>query len=256
MKKQIEVVQPNFKATQRSGYLSKLNTLSSEIFLTLQTRHAQALVRGRDTPGHSRIVGLVSFADRVRLIWNGAQNNDPYADWWLIKIEDSINTSLKTIDTKHEEVKAKLETTRAMRITPAESKDPFRLELRFGTPYAFRAATMLGNFDALVTDALTAKHIGEVTSTECQNLIFDRAQKIRSTFNMPFMYRFLNIDRARPTTWEGVRTRAERLMGVLPDDIAVGKRRATLAPAIKVGEPPELPAMEVSDTAVEAVFGT
>ena len=81
----------------RVPYRQRLNTLQSEIYLTLQTRHAQALVRGRNVPGKPLIVGLVGFADRLRLIWTGAKQNDPYADWWLIKIEDAINATSNSL---------------------------------------------------------------------------------------------------------------------------------------------------------------
>jgi hypothetical protein len=28
------------------------------------------------------------FADRLRVIWQAARNDDPYADWWLIKVHE------------------------------------------------------------------------------------------------------------------------------------------------------------------------
>ncbi len=50
-----------------------------------------ALVRGRPAaPGKPAIIGLFGFADRLRGIWQGARQDDPYADWWLIKIHDAL----------------------------------------------------------------------------------------------------------------------------------------------------------------------
>ena len=238
---------------RRVPYQQRLNTLQSEIYLTLQTRHAQALIRGRNVPGKPLIVGLVGFADRLRLIWTGSKQNDPYADWWLIKINDAINATSNSLRNSQMEVSSKLDEIQALRIAPAASKDPFRFELRFATPYAFRAASTLAQFDTLTRDALTARHTGLLTGEQSQDLIFRFSHKIRSIFNLPFSYRYLSIDRARPESWKEVQKRAERLMGVLPDDIRAGKRRAPLAPDICVNTEMDLPAVE--DPATEEMLG-
>ena len=68
-----------------------VGALQGEVWLTVQTYQAQSLVRGRrrseDKPA---IIGLVGFADRLKTVWQAARQNDPYADWWLIKIEEAI----------------------------------------------------------------------------------------------------------------------------------------------------------------------
>ena len=239
----------------RSPFQAKVNPLQSDIYLTLQTKHAQALVRGRDLPGKPPIIGLVGFADRLRLVWTGAQNNDPYADWWLIKIEEALTTSSKAIHQQHEEVIDKLKHTRSMRIAPAKSKEPFRFELRFATPYAFRAASVLAEFDEMTRDVLTARHIGVLSATACQFTVYEQARKIRALFMLPFIYRFLSLDRDRASSWEGVGKRAEILMGVIPPDIKDGQRRASLAPPIQRNTEMELPVIEDPETAKQMVFG-
>ena len=58
-------------------------TLRGQVWLTVQTRQAQRLIRGRsgnaDKPA---IIGLVGFADRLRVNRQAARNDNPYADWW------------------------------------------------------------------------------------------------------------------------------------------------------------------------------
>ena len=52
-----------------------------QAWLTLQTRHAQRLLRGRPAgAGKPAIIGLFGFAERLRGIWQGARLDDPYAD--------------------------------------------------------------------------------------------------------------------------------------------------------------------------------
>ena len=65
--------------------------LRGEVWLTVQSHHAQRLILGRAAALHKpAIVGLVGFADRLRVIWNAARADDPYADWWLIKIDEAL----------------------------------------------------------------------------------------------------------------------------------------------------------------------
>ena len=71
------------------GYVA--GALRGEVWLTVQSHHAQRLILGRAaTLEKPAIVGLVGFADRLRVIWNAARADDPYADWWLIKIDEAL----------------------------------------------------------------------------------------------------------------------------------------------------------------------
>lgn len=50
MNTQVTTLKSSVNRNRRVPYQQRLNTLQSEIFLTLQTRYAQALVRGRNVP--------------------------------------------------------------------------------------------------------------------------------------------------------------------------------------------------------------
>ncbi len=80
--------------SQPSSAPEALGPLRGQVWLTIQTHQAQQLVRGRNgTPDKPAIIGLVGFADRLRVIWQAARNDDPYADWWLIKVHEAIEAS-------------------------------------------------------------------------------------------------------------------------------------------------------------------
>ena len=36
------------------------------------------------------IIGLIGFADRLKSLWQAIRFDDPYADWWLLKVEDAV----------------------------------------------------------------------------------------------------------------------------------------------------------------------
>ena len=219
------------KSGERS-FSSEVGSLHNEVFLTLQTRHAQNLIRGRTKSGTHAIRGLTAFADRIRLIWIAAAENDPYADWWLIKVNDALATAERRIALETKQVDEILANVVALKLTPSSSKDPFNISLSFATPYAFRAARVLGLFDKYVTKALTVRHIGVIGTKPSQSAIRTCAHRVRSAFALPFRYRHLGIRRDQPETWAAFGKEATTVMGALPPDIANGTKRAPMAPVL------------------------
>lgn len=225
--------------------------LRSDVWLTLQTTYAQLLIRGRDSKGKAPIVGLIGFADRLRLIWHAAQANDPYADWWLIKIHDSISTVDARIKYERETVRRIFDRNSSFIAVPAQNREPFRIKLRFASPYAYRAAQMLAEFDLLTCELLTGRQIGRLARREATSIIQSVASKIRGVFNIPLRYRHLGIDRANPLSWEAEGGIAKRYMGHIPADILEGKRRAAFAPPILAGDGEWVPPLVEIDEVVQ-----
>ena len=99
-----------------------LGALRGQAWLTVQTRQAQRLIRGRNgSEEKPAIVGLVGFADRLRLIWQAARNDDPYADWWLIRIHEAIEQARELVSRSQSQIDEKLAQSPA-------------IEVRVGTP--------------------------------------------------------------------------------------------------------------------------
>lgn len=213
--------------------ISPLNeTIQTDVWLTLNTKIAQLLVRGRTAKNKPPIIGLIRFADVLRLIWNAAKRNDPYADWWLIKIEDELATLEHNIKQSQDRMRARIRSTPAYRVVPPVNKEAFRIRLQFATPFAFQAARLLANFDVFVCENLVGKHIGVLARDEANQSIYTYSSKIRGLFALATRFRHLDINRSQPHTLELVAHSAIRYMGHLPKDIKAGTRRARLAPPI------------------------
>ena len=151
-----------------------LGALRGQAWLTVQTRQAQRLIQGRNgSEEKPAIVGLVGFADRLRLIWHAARNDDPYADWWLIKIHEAIEQARAFIRQSQSEIDEKLTQSSAIEVETAESLRPYRIPLQFANPYAYQGAHLIGEYDTLVRTLLSGCHVG----------LLDRAssEQVRST---------------------------------------------------------------------------
>ena len=208
-----------------------LGPLRGQVWLTLQTRQAQQLVRGRNAmPDKPPITGLVGFADRLRLIWQAARNDDPYADWWLIKVHEGIEAAGTLIGHRQQALDTLLQQVGSMEVTIAASQHPFRMPLQFANPYAYQGARLLSVYDTLACHALTAQHVGLLDSQSGNAELGVCARKVRSVFAIPQSYRFLGIDRSQIRKGTGEIQRAYQLMGEVPEDVLNGERQAPLAP--------------------------
>jgi integrating conjugative element protein (TIGR03761 family) len=118
----------------------------------------------------------------------------------------------------------------AMDVVVAASSRPYRVPLRFANPYAYRGARLIAEYDTLVCTVLTGTHIGLFDRETADGLLKLCTRKIRGAFALPQGYRFLGIDRETARKGTGKAAQAAERMGVVPDDVMRGERRAPLVP--------------------------
>ncbi len=205
--------------------------LRGQVWLTVQTRQAQRLIRGRNGNANKpAIIGLVGFADRLRVIWQAARNDDPYADWWLVKVHEALERVRDLVKNEQAALEAQLEQLLALEVAVAESMKPFRIALQFANPYAYRGAQLIAEYDKFVRTLLTAHHVGVLSGAAIEGLLNAYARKIRGVFAVPQGYHFLNVDRAALQQGTANASRARQVMGDIPEDVLTGAHQAPLAP--------------------------
>ncbi len=213
----------------------KPGVLHGQIWLSMQTSHAQRLFHGRAaSTTKPAIVGLVGFANRLRVIWQGARDDDPYADWWLIKIHEGIEAAGEEVRSRKQQLAESLEQMNVLDVDIAASKRPYRVPLNFANPYAYRGAKLLAEFDSLVCMALTLRHIGLLGNQESEGIINTSARKLRSLFTIPQGYRLLKINRDLVRTSTGRSQEALKLMGDIPAEVLGGAHHAPLVPKKRI----------------------
>lgn len=205
--------------------------LRGQVWLTVQTRQAQRLIRGRNgNADKPAIIGLVGFADRLRVIWQAARNDDPYADWWLVKVHEALERVRDLIKNDQAALDAQLEQLTALEVAVAESMKPYRIALQFANPYAYRGAQLIAEYDRFVRTLLTAHHVGVLTGAAMEGSLNAGARKIRGAFAVPQGYHFLNVDRAALQQGTANASRARQIMGEVPEDVLNRAHQAPLAP--------------------------
>lgn len=205
--------------------------LRHKVFLTTQSRYARLLVLGRSATANTpAIMGLLAFADQLRTIWNASRADDPWADWWLIKIDDAIDLVQHRLETVATKIRRYLKAQPALEIDIATSERPYQIKLRFINPYAYRAAQLVAEFDAAVRTILTARHVGLISEEQSYRQIESCSAVLRSLFAIPQNYRVLRIDRAAVKAGTPAAISAAEVMGQVPAAILLGEQRPRLAP--------------------------
>jgi len=207
--------------------------LRSQAVMEIQTRQAQRLVYGRmAAEGKHEIVGLLRFAAMLRPIWSGSMADDPYADWWLVKIERELTQAREQLKHMENTVEQHLAGAPAVNVVVAQSLSPAKLELNFSNPYAFHGAYLLADYDALVRAVLTARHVGLMDSRTSEKLLAEGGRYLRAAYETGRGYRYMGIKRVDLVQGTAKARKAVETLGELPQPVISGKLRSTYAPKV------------------------
>lgn len=223
------------------NYRLNIGSLRSDVKLTLHTHHAARIWMGRPKsdlkPG---IIGLSGFCSVVNRMSRGAQQDDPYSDWWMILLEDKIHESKQGL----KDIEARLDTAMAtlppaISISENLSIQPISMPLYISNPIGFQAVYLLTGYDEIVRRILLAQHVGLVGRRDMEAWIDEGAAVLRRLFGLAQLYKYSGAERddfaANNAKAEAARKLYERY-GDLPQDILQGLRRSTFAPPIIRGQ--------------------
>lgn len=210
--------------------------LRGESTVIVKTRKAQLLVFGRHGSkggkGLQTIIGLVGFAGMLKTICTGVKLDDPYADQWLLKIEEAIDSSAEKISVLRGEIEQALSRRSDFNHTVAHSTEPLEVPLFFSSQIAFKAAYLINDFDNLVCAALTAKHVAIMTAKSADNYMRGARKAVRRALITAGGYQYTGVSRADFVHNTAKARAAVDKWGALPEEVLNGSRRAPSAPPL------------------------
>lgn len=209
-------------------------TLHNRASVMIQTFDAKRIVVGRrrSLDGKAHIVGLIDFGSRVRKVWDAAVKDDPYADWYLLRIEQAIHSARSRIGKELALMREHLaRVPKGVAISTVTAKG-IRIPLTFASPYGYMAAYLVADYDTLVRLARTALRHGLIGSGEGRLVISRGAKWIRSAFTLVTQWHHLDITRRDVVQGSQRAQMAQAIMGVLPDAVMEGRQRANQAPEL------------------------
>jgi len=212
----------------------QLGALRSQMRLTIHTRYALGLWRGR-APNEEiyGIVGLNGFLLFTNRMIRGVWQDDPYSDWWMLRVEERI-----------EQIKVRLARIRqrlnaAYKNVPAAMSfgenlniQPVSLAVSASSPLGFLGIYLLADFDEIVRRTALAHHIALIDRATLDRYLDDAAHQLRSLFTMVKDYRYSGATREDFALGNAVAHAAFEQFGEVPPDILNGKQRSRYAPPI------------------------
>lgn len=211
-----------------------LGALRSTMQLTLHTHHASRIWHGRAASERRHgIIGLAGFVSIMAKMKRGAEQDDPYSDWWMLEIErklDDTKTRLKVLGGEVDQVLA--DVPPELSLGENLNVQPVKIPLFIGAQLGFLAVYLLADYDNLARRLMLAHHAALIDRHTLERMLDEGSYLLRSTFALAQRYRYSGATRDDVAANNAVARAAREQYGELPQDVLEGTRRSRFAPPI------------------------
>ena len=174
-------LEPELK--KNKAKLPKRERLLNEVELTLHIKAVRLLCLGYTDPDK---IGLLRFAQLTNVIWGAAKNDDPYAEWRLMELYDQMTTLREAIKKLEERCQQRLSELRGLKISLYSNPDPFKLDLRFASPFSFMASCLMADLDYVERQFYTLRRLGLVL--EGHTTVTGFVPKVQALLRKPLLW--------------------------------------------------------------------
>ncbi|WP_372178664.1 PFL_4669 family integrating conjugative element protein [Xanthomonas axonopodis pv. phyllanthi] len=211
-----------------------LGSLRSAMSLTLHTHHASRIWHGRaPADGRPGIVGLNGYIAVMNKMKRGAEQDDPYSDWWMLRIEEKLSQTDTALRQLREQVdRALTEVPAALSLGDNLNVQPIRLPLFVNAQLGFMAVYLLADYDELARKLILAHHTALIDRSTLERWLNEGAHALRSLFSLAQQYRYSGCTRDDFAARNAAARAALEKFGELPQDVLEGTRRSRYAPPI------------------------
>jgi len=211
-----------------------LGALRSAMHLTLHTHHASRIWRGRArTDDKAGIAGLSAFLSIMSKMKRGAEQDDPYSDWWMIRIEQRLDDAKQRLHALREQIEGVLTNIpSALSISENLNVQPISIPVFTDSQLGFLAIYLLADFDTLARRLLLAHHTALIDRPTLERLLDEGAHNLRSAFTLAQQYKFTGTSRDDYAANNAVARAAREKFGSIPEEVLQGTLRSRFAPPI------------------------
>lgn len=211
-----------------------LGALRSSMQLTLHTHHASRIWHGRaQAEGRAGIIGLNGFVSIMNKMKRGAEQDDPYSDAWMLRIEEKLNTTKMQLQALREQVDQVLaDIPAALSLGENLNLQPVNLPLFVNAQLGFVAVYLLADYDDLARRLILAHHTALIDRHTLERWLNEGAHALRSLFSLAQQYKYSGAQRDDFAANNAVARAAREKFGELPQEVLEGTRRSRFAPPI------------------------
>lgn len=211
-----------------------LGALRSSMQLTLHTHHASRIWHGRDaSEGRATIIGLNGFISVMNKMKRNAELDDPYADVWMLRIEDKLADTKQCLLTLRAQVDQALsEAPNTLSLGENLNVQPVVLPLFINAQLGFIAVYLLADYDDLARRLILAHHTALIDRKTLERWLNEGAHALRSLFSLAQQYKPSGVKRADYELSSAAALKARERFGDVPADVLDGSRRSRFAPPL------------------------
>ena len=156
--------------------------------MSLHTKEAFRMFMGRSRDPEKQlqpIIGGKRVAAALRALWVLTANDNPYADWGLLRHEQTIQEVGKLLAKHIADAEKALEQqkSRGLTYTVLQSSSPQVLNLGFKSPYGYAVAQLVTDFDFFVRLQKTLERKNLRSDVQVRQIITETTRVIRRVFN-------------------------------------------------------------------------
>jgi integrating conjugative element protein (TIGR03761 family) len=211
--------------------------LRSTITIELHTHLATRTWTGRQPDPAEKIhgiIGLPRFLNIMNIIRLDAMADNPYADLWMLNIEERLLSAREEMNALIDSMKTIFsQLPEMMTVESCTSIQPARFPIFASSQLGFIAVYLLTDFDELMRKALLAQHMALINRVEMNDLRQKGGNLIRSILVLAQKYRRIPATRQDIREGNARSLAAKELAGPIPEDIFNGTRRAAYAPPLR-----------------------
>lgn len=211
-----------------------LGSLRSAMSLTLHTHHASRIWHGRAaTDGRPAIVGLNGYIAVMNKMKRGSEQDDPYSDWWMLRIEDKLEQTKAALQSLRQQVEQALAgVPAALSLGENLNVQPVKLPLFVNAQLGFAAVYLLADYDDIARKLILAHHTALIDRSTLERWLNEGAHVLRSLFSLAQQYRYSGTTRDDFAAKNAAARAALEKFGELPLDVLEGARRSRFAPPV------------------------
>lgn len=213
--------------------------------LEIHTLEALQLCEGTTAPARNgkvyRVPSAFIFGLSVNKIWDHIKNDDPFAEFALINIEQQLGKAFDTID-KFERIlerrKAKWQQPEGLTLEISQAEVPTTLSLNqkvFKTTHAKLLMVVIGRFDLLMRKLLTYRQFNIIKNTRFHTMRHRSMRSIRVVMQEARTYKPTGVTRQDIInhTEDGETTTQQ--LGIIPLSVLTREQRSQYGPSPRPG---------------------
>lgn len=239
--------------TDTQNPLNELGALRSDINMTLHTHYATRVWAGRPWSAtedktdeksnkfYSQIISMPHCLSILNQVNTDAANDDPYADQFLIALEDKIISARRDMQALNEQIYALYanQIPEGIDIQRCQNVAPVTMPIYIKYPLGYILVYLLTDYDSVARAVLTASHIAIMTKSDAKAWMQKASHLMRSVFGMAQQYRHSGVTRKDFSEQNARAQSAVERFGELPQEILEGTKRSGYAPDIKTNNSQE-----------------